>query len=319
MQGEAVAFNDFKLVLSPNGHPQEQYFDFSYTPIIDEHVEIRGVSVVCIETTAKVIALQTIRDSEARFRTMAESSDILIAVGDATGNAVFFNKAWVELTGKSELELLEYGWADIIHPDDRQGWLDTYVDGVRREISISGEFRMRNRHGDYRWLMAKLAARTNPDGSFAGYISSCLDITDRQESAEALRQSKEQAEQQKSELAELYERVNIAVVAGGLGYTEVDLATGNMVCNAAFKRCYGRTPEEEFTYPELFESMLPEYREDVKERVTRAKAENKLYEAEYQVCWPDGTIHWINAHGRARYDQYGVANRMVGIVADDRA
>ncbi|RZM07376.1 MAG: PAS domain S-box protein, partial [Pedobacter sp.] len=123
-------------------------------------------------------------------------------------------------------------------------------------------------------------------------------------------------EQLQEQTSGLNEWLNIAISAGQLGYTEVELATGIMRCNARFKNCYGRTTDEDFTYSDLFEAMLPQYREDVKARVAKAKAENSLYKAEYEVQWPDGSIHWISANGRPRYDKEGNADRMVGIVSD---
>jgi two-component system sensor histidine kinase VicK len=90
-------------------------------------------------------------ESEDRFRNMAESSDVLIAVADESSKGIYFNKAWVELTGKSEQELLEFGWADLIHPDDKQRWLDTYLAAAERQVPVNGEFRIRSKNGDYHW------------------------------------------------------------------------------------------------------------------------------------------------------------------------
>ncbi|RZK82279.1 MAG: PAS domain S-box protein [Pedobacter sp.] len=119
-----------------------------------------------------------------------------------------------------------------------------------------------------------------------------------------------------SKMDESNSRLQIALEAGSLGATEVELKTGIMTCNAQFKRHYGRSPDEEFNYPELFESMLPQYRDEVKELVRQAIANRSVYRAQYQVKWPDGSIHWINAHGKARYNENGEAIRMVGIVSD---
>jgi two-component system sensor histidine kinase VicK len=120
-------------------------------------------------------------ESEGRFRNMAESSEVLIAVADETANGTYFNKAWVELTGKTEKELLEFGWSDLIHPEDRERWISDYLAAAKNQESFGGEFRMRNKEGQYRWLWAKIPPRFRPDGTFAGYISSCIDITERKE------------------------------------------------------------------------------------------------------------------------------------------
>ncbi|WP_426327081.1 PAS domain S-box protein [Pedobacter sp. R-06] len=118
-------------------------------------------------------------ESEKRFRTMAEGTDIFIAVADESGNAIYFNKSWVKLTGRSVKDLLDFGWADLIHPEDRDRYVDIYLAALAEKKPFTGEFRILTKKGDYRWLLASGPPRFHADGSFAGYISSCIDITER--------------------------------------------------------------------------------------------------------------------------------------------
>jgi two-component system sensor histidine kinase VicK len=120
----------------------------------------------------------------------------------------------------------------------------------------------------------------------------------------------------RKEIADINTRLNIAIDAGALGSTEVDIASGNMICNEHWKKCFGRTKDEPFSYPDLFNAMLPQYRDKIRELVTIAKETNTIYKGEYEVMWPDGSIHWINAHGKARYDANGNAVKLVGIISD---
>jgi PAS domain S-box-containing protein len=120
-------------------------------------------------------------ESEQRFILMAENSDILIAVGDESGNAVYFSKAWVNLTGRSMKKLLAFGWVDLVHPDDRDRYANIYLDALKKREPFTGEFRILSKKGDYRWLLANGPPRFRPNGSFAGYISSCVDITERKQ------------------------------------------------------------------------------------------------------------------------------------------
>ncbi|ASU33185.1 PAS domain-containing protein [Mucilaginibacter xinganensis] len=140
------------------------------------------------------------------------------------------------------------------------------------------------------------------DGSVGSVLQVVTEVTDQVNS--------------KREIAEVNTRLNIAIEAGGLGSTEVDLATGKMECNEQFKKYFGRTSDQPFTYTDLFEAMLPQYRKKVKALVATAIEKNSLYESQYEVAWPDGSIHWISAHGRARYDNNGNAIKMVGIISD---
>ncbi|MGN7987122.1 PAS domain S-box protein [Pedobacter sp. 22226] len=118
-------------------------------------------------------------ESEKRFKTMAEGTDIFIAVGDENGNAIYFNKPWTDLTGRSANELLAFDWTSLIHPEDRDQYKQAYLSALAEKKSFVGEFRILSKKGDYRWLLASAPPRFHADGSFAGYISSCVDITER--------------------------------------------------------------------------------------------------------------------------------------------
>lgn len=122
--------------------------------------------------------------------------------------------------------------------------------------------------------------------------------------------------QARQKVNEINTRLEIALNASRLGSTEVYLPTGIMQSTDQFKMNYGYLPEEDFHYADLFEAMYPEHRERVKGLVQEAIRTNGIYSAEYPVKWRDGTTHWIQAHGRPRYDENGVADRMVGMTLD---
>ncbi len=115
---------------------------------------------------------------------------------------------------------------------------------------------------------------------------------------------------------EIKQRLEIALDASRLGSTEVHLATGIMNSTSQFKANYGYGKDETFNYSDLYEAMLPEYRDRVRTLVKQAIDTNGIYKAEYPVKWRDGSIHWISAHGRPRYDENGQVDRMVGMSAD---
>lgn len=130
------------------------------------------------DITQQIEIEQALKESEERFRTMAEASDILIAVGDDTSNAVYFNKAWVRLTGRPMEDLLKFGWVDLVHPEDKERYVNGYLAAYEKRVGFTDEFRVLSKDGEYRWLLAQVPPLFRPDGSFAGYISSCMDITE---------------------------------------------------------------------------------------------------------------------------------------------
>ncbi|GGI23399.1 PAS domain S-box protein [Pedobacter mendelii] len=133
---------------------------------------------VIMDITVEVKHRLVIEESEDRFRNMAEATDVFIAVGDATSNATYFNNAWVRLTGRSMSELLELGWADLIHPEDKDRYVNIYISAFEKKEPFKAEFRLLAIDGEYRWLLANGNPRFNTDGVFMGYISSNVDITE---------------------------------------------------------------------------------------------------------------------------------------------
>ncbi|QPH38171.1 PAS domain S-box protein [Pedobacter endophyticus] len=123
--------------------------------------------------------LNELAESEKRFRTMAEGTDFFIAVGDETGKAVYFNQAWTTLTGRLTKDLVNFGWIDLIHADDRAKYVNMYLTALQNQQAFTAEFRILSKEGDYHWLLAQGPPRFNADGSFAGYITSYVDITER--------------------------------------------------------------------------------------------------------------------------------------------
>ncbi|MEH3114438.1 ATP-binding protein [Pedobacter terrae] len=128
------------------------------------------------------LANHNLHQSEERFRTMAEGTDVMIALSDGEGKAVYFNKAWEKALGGPQHNLLEFGWMELIHPEDKQRVSEIYFDALNNHKQWIWEFRMPNGNGGYRWLLASGFPRFNIDGSFTGYVSSTIDITERKES-----------------------------------------------------------------------------------------------------------------------------------------
>ena len=122
-----------------------------------------------------------LRESEARFRTMADSAPVMIWLGDRNGGAEWFSRSWLEFTGVPLDQQVGTGWTSLIHPDDIERGRAEYQAkfAVREPFRI--ELRARRHDGVYRWILNSGTPRFDESGGFAGYIGSCLDITDRKD------------------------------------------------------------------------------------------------------------------------------------------
>lgn len=126
-----------------------------------------------------VTANSQLSESEERFRNMAESTNVFIGVSDETGNAVYFNKIWSDVTGRSSQDLLQFGWADLVHPEDRDRALNVYRQAIAAHTPFINEFRILTKERKYISLLVEGLVRKNADDSYAGHIGSAFDITER--------------------------------------------------------------------------------------------------------------------------------------------
>jgi PAS domain S-box-containing protein len=130
-----------------------------------------------------------LRESEARFRLVADSAPVMIWMSGTDKLCTYFNKPWLGFTGRSIDHELGKGWTDGVHPDDLQRCLDTYIQAFDRREAFRMEYRLRRHDGEFRWILDMGVPRFNPDGSFAGYIGSCIDVTEQRRAEEQLRQA----------------------------------------------------------------------------------------------------------------------------------
>ena len=150
---------------------------------------IVGVFVVLVLQTVLIGALllarrrsrraaAALQESEARFRNMADTAPVLIWVSGPEKLYTFFNRAWLIFGGRTIGQEIGNGWAERVHPDDLERWSETYVSAFDSRCAFQTEYRLRRADGEYRCLLCEGVPRFQHDGAFAGYIGSCVDITD---------------------------------------------------------------------------------------------------------------------------------------------
>jgi PAS domain S-box-containing protein len=110
----------------------------------------------------------------------------MIWMAGADKLCTYFNKPWLDFTGRSIESELGNGWAEWVYPEDFKTCMETYIKAFARREKFSMEYRLRRHDGEYRWILDIGVPRLNEDGSFAGYIGSCIDVTERKRAEEAL-------------------------------------------------------------------------------------------------------------------------------------
>src|SRR5262249_251214 len=165
-----------------------------------------------------------VRESEQRFRLVANMAPVMIWMSDTDKLCNYFNEPWLTFTGRSLEAEIGNGWVEGVHPDDKQRCLDTYTAAFDRREQFQMEYRLHRHNGEYRWILDLGVPRFNPDGSFAGYIGTCMDVTERRLAEEALagvsRKLIEAHEEERAWIArELHDDINqrLAVIGVNVG------------------------------------------------------------------------------------------------------
>ena len=132
---------------------------------------------------------RVLRASEERFRSLADNAPVLIWMSGLRNEAAYFNKPWLDFTGRSLEEELGAGWIESIHPDDRQRCIETCDAAFARREPLAMQLRLRRHDGEYRWMLDNGIPHFAADGAFNGYVGSCVDITSRKLAEEELEQA----------------------------------------------------------------------------------------------------------------------------------
>jgi PAS domain S-box-containing protein len=164
----------------------DRRFLASKFPLPGEDGKPVGVCGVSVDITERARVEALLRESEERFRTLADHAPVGIFLSAANGEAVFVNRSWCEMAGMRQEEALGGGWTRALHPEDRDRVLNGWDEAVRGHASSLSEFRFLRPDGSVCWVQGNALRLLDPGGGHSGYIGSCVDITGRRNSAEEL-------------------------------------------------------------------------------------------------------------------------------------
>ena len=228
-----------------------------------------------------------------------DSLPVLVWVSGPDKGGIYFNSAWLEVTGRTLEQEAGEGWIEGVHLDDLpvlEGCADAFVG--RRPFEI--EFRLRRHDGAWRWLLDQAVPRFAPDGEFLGFIGCCVDVTERREFEAALRSSEE--------------RLQLAQEAASVGTYDWDIPGNRITWSPGMFRLHAIDPATppDAIYSAWLERLHPEDRERA-DQETREFVENAdNLGIEFRIIHPDGSIRWIQGRGRMVRDARGRPLRMIG-------
>lgn len=163
-----------------------RYIKFFSVAEFDREGRLFKITGVKYDITEQEISNKLIRESEKRFRTMADTAPVFIWMSDVNNYTTFLSKAWYDFTGSSPAKELGKGWLKGIHPDDYNNAMTECGKAFSSRKFLNMEYRLRRKDGVYRWILDTGTPRYLENGEFVGYIGSCFDITERKEMEAAL-------------------------------------------------------------------------------------------------------------------------------------
>ncbi|HSR96048.1 MAG TPA: ATP-binding protein [Kofleriaceae bacterium] len=152
-------------------------YEASYAPL-DASPSERGALVIVRDVSPYDFARYQLHESDLRFRIMADTAPVLLWMAGTDSQCTFFNQPWLAFTGRSLDMELGVGWAEGVHPEDFTRCMDHYLAAFVARRPFRMEYRLRRADRQYRWLLDTGVPRYLPTGEFAGYIGSCIDITE---------------------------------------------------------------------------------------------------------------------------------------------
>jgi PAS domain S-box-containing protein len=260
--------------------------------------------VLLVQRTRRARAERALRESEERFRLIADRAPVMMWTTRPDTTLDFLNQTCAEFSGVSIEHLLGTGWLDTVHPDDRDHCARIYVPAIEARTPFRMEYRVRRADGDYRWVLSLGLPKDGPDGSYSGFVGSTIDITERKESEDALRQSQQ--------------RLTMATAAGALGVWDWSFQTNELFVDPGLKSLLGFEDAEISTRPDDWGSRV--HPQDAPAAAARVQAcidgDTDVYEIEHRMLHKDGTVRWFLSRGSAVRGEDGRLHRMVGTKVD---
>lgn len=183
--GKSLSFKDKHFVLNRRGAPEDVWMNLDYSPVRDESGVPAGVLAIVAETTQWVYAERAQRESESRFRTLADNIAQFAWMADADGYIFWYNKRWFDYTGTTLEDMKGWGWRKVHHPDHVDRVVDKISHCFKTGEAWEDTFPLRGKDGSYRWFLSRaMPILDEKAGKVVRWFGTNTDVTEYLKEAE---------------------------------------------------------------------------------------------------------------------------------------
>ena len=262
---------------------------------------VQQTIAVAEDITASRGAMQRLRESERRFRELAESMPFIVWTADATGSVDYQTRAIMDLTGRGPEGLVGEAWIEVVHPDDREHTLAAWHEAVEKGEAYGVEFRIRRTDGVYRWHLTRAVPVRDDSGRIVKWYGSSTDIHDIRDGEARIRESEE--------------RFRVVARATADAIWDWDLRTDEIWWSEGLQRIFGVPIAEAESWADR---IHPEDREGALREMDQViSGTGDDWQGEYRFRRGDGAYAWVVDRAFVIRDGEGRAIRMVGGMSDE--
>jgi PAS domain S-box-containing protein len=261
-------------------------------------VRVMGVN---IDITDRKNMEQALRESEERFRNIADTAPVMIWMTGPDKLCTFFNEPWLLFRGRTMEQELGHGWLSGVHPEDRERCAATYFSAFDARRKFQMEYRLQRADGEYCWVLDHGTPRYR-ESEFVGYIGSCMDITEQKRVEAELR----------SNHSQLVDSQRLAKV----GSWELDIATQTTRWSDEWYRIFGLPRDARPEFQTFLQSVHPEDREIVLDAEKKAQSSEAPFGVGFRITRPGGEVRFIRAIVESIRNDEGALVRLSGAAQD---
>jgi PAS domain S-box-containing protein len=287
----------FECRIRRAGDGEIRWIEASSEPLTGNDGRVVKIFGLVGDITARKAAEEALRESERKFRAIADTMPQIVWSTRADGYHDYFNRRWYEFTGLSPEDSDGEGWNPTLHPEDRErawtAWRHSLETGDPYEV----EYRFRSKDGSYRWFIGRALAIRNERGEIERWFGTCTDVQEIIEARDVLARSREELEREVE--ARTAERDNIWRYSNDM-MAVMEFNGRRRAINPAWSRILGHGEEMLLTTP-FFELTHPDDREKLAQAVQQLAAGKPIFQFEDRLRHKDGSyrlISWTGVPGK---------------------